>query len=256
MKNNILNFIKSHLNADQKRWIKRVYERVVSIFVSNNLIQLATVFGTDKWNAHWYAQHYQTHFQKLRLKPLRILEIGVGGGEDSRSGGASLRMWKIFFPSSQIFAIDIFDKQPLQENRIRIFQGSQADSAFLTRVHDSAGPFDIIIDDGSHINEHVLTSFACLFPLLKDGGIYVAEDLQTSYWPVFGGDSLRLNEKHTSMGFFKSLVDGLNHIEFEGRTEAPDYYAKNIVSLHFYHNMVFIEKGRNRELSYGNRQML
>ena len=64
--------------------------------------------------------------------------------------------------------------------------------AFLTSVVDEIGPLDIIIDDGSHLNEHVIRTFEILFPLLNEGGIYAVEDLQTSYWPDHGGSSFNL----------------------------------------------------------------
>ena len=249
----IIDAVKKKLNEDQKRSIQKFYERIMSFFYPNNLIQLATIYRTDKWNAHWYAQHYQTHFYPLRKKQLKILEIGVGGDTNPKKGGASLRMWKKYFPNSEIYSVDIYDKSAIQESRIKIFHGSQADEKLLKQINDEAGPFDIIIDDGSHINEHVLTSFKFLFPLLKDGGIYAAEDIQTSYWPHYGGDTANLNNQAASMGFFKGLVDSLNHVEFEPVFRQPTYYDLNIVGMHFYHNLVFIYKGKNIEKSYGTR---
>ena len=171
----------------------------------------------------------------------------------SKRGGASLRMWKKYFPNSLIYSIDIHEKSSLEEKRIKIFQGNQADEKFLREVCQEIGSPDIIIDDGSHINDHVIGSFKVLFPLLKEGGIYVGEDLQTSYWPRYGGDSVNLNNIATSFGFFKTLVDGLNHIEFEKPGYAPTYFDAHITSLHFYHNMAFIYKGLNAEKSYGTR---
>ena len=249
----IVEGIKKVLTPEQKRGIRRVYEKLASFFFPGDLIKLATIYGTDKWNAHWYAQHYHRHFQGLRKKRLKILEIGVGGDDDPKRGGASLRMWKKYFPNGQIYSIDIHDKSFLQEQRIRIFRGSQADEVFLRKVYSEIGPVDIIIDDGSHINEHVISTFKVLFPLLKDGGIYVGEDLQTSYWPNYGGDSSNLNSPATSMGFFKALVDGINHVEFERPDYVPAYFDTNITAVHFYHNMVFVYKGRTVEKSYGTR---
>lgn len=245
--------LKKNLNLDQKRGLKKFYEFVTPIFCPANLVRLATIYGTDKWNTHWYAQHYQTHFKSLRKKLLKIFEIGAGGDSDTKSGGASLRMWKKYFPNSLIYSLDIHDKTALEEPRIKIFRGCQSDESVLKNIHDLAGSFDIVIDDGSHINAHVIKTFQLLFPLLKEGGIYVAEDLQTSYWPSYGGDSVNLNHPGTSMGFFKSLVDGLNYVEFEGGSPRFDYCAKNIKAMHFYHNMVFIYKGKNSETSYGTR---
>ena len=253
MKSVLISILKKSLSVSRKRTLKRFYERVASVFCAHDLVKLATIYGTDKWNAHWYAQHYQAHFSKLRNQPLKILEIGVGGDTDPQNGGASLRMWKKFFPHAEIYSMDIHDKSALQESRIKIFHGSQADEKLLKQISTEAGPFDIIIDDGSHRNEHVLTSFRVLFPLLADGGIYAAEDIQTSYWPSFGGDSANLNNSATSVGFFKGLVDGLNHVEFDKPAYAPSYYDQNITAIHFYHNLIFIYKGKNLEKSYGTR---
>ena len=88
-------------------------------------------------------------------------------------------MWKAYFPESRIFGIDIYDKK-YRRRRIRTFQGSQTDANFLKRVVEEIGPVDIIIDDGSHYNTHVIASFQTLFRLLAPKGIYVVEDTQTS----------------------------------------------------------------------------
>lgn len=186
-------------------------------------------------------------FQKLRNRKLKILEIGVGGYDDPDAGGHSLRMWKHYFPTSSIYSVDIYDKSHLQEHRIKIFQGSQNDPVFLRNVVEQMGGLDIVIDDGSHINEHVITSFHTLFPLLAEGGIYAIEDIQTSYWPELGGDSYELNNPNTTMGFLKTLTDGLNYEEIARKDYRPTYLDQNIISLHFYHNLVFIYKGKNEE---------
>lgn len=79
-------------------------------------------------------------------------------------------MWKKFFPFGKIFSLDIYDKSSLQENRIQIFKGSQVDKDFLEKVTAEIGEINVIIDDGSHINKHVIETFKLLFPKLKDGG--------------------------------------------------------------------------------------
>jgi hypothetical protein len=205
------------------------------------------MYGSDKWGTHWYTPHYQWHFKNLRKKRLKILEIGVGGFQNPNSGGASLKMWKTYFPNSSIYSLDIYDKANIEEDRIKIFRGSQNDPDFLRDVVRQMGGLDIVIDDGSHVNEHVITSFRTLFPLLVDGGIYAIEDTQTSYWPKLGGDSYDLNNPNTIMTFVKSLTDGLNYEEIARKDYRPSYLDQNIVALHFYHNLVFIYKGRNNE---------
>src|SRR4051794_13734734 len=217
--------------------------------MGGDLPALAARFGTDKWGSHWYAQHYERHFAPLRAKALRILEIGVGGYDDPIKGGESLRMWKAYFPNARICGIDVVDKSAHHEDRIRTFVGSQDDEAFLVRVSGQAGPFDIVIDDGSHVSRHVIQSFQVLFPLLAADGIYVVEDTQAAYWPEFGGAPPHYPTT-TSMTFLKRLVDGLNHREVpRGAEFKPSYFDRHIVGLHFYHNLVFVQKGLNDEPS-------
>jgi len=139
---------------------------------------------------------------------------------------------------------------PHAERRITIHKGSQVDMQFLKGVIDKAGRPEIIIDDGSHENAHVIATFQFLFPLLADDGYYVVEDTQTSYWP--GGSMTERGDSRTTMGYFKSLVDGLNWEEYYGDYE-PNAYDLQIKSIAFYHNLVVIRKGDNREGSV-NRQ--
>jgi hypothetical protein len=156
-------------------------------------------------------------------------------------------MWRTYFPRARIFGIDLYDKSPHDESRIKTFRGSQVDMEFLERVMREIGTVDIVIDDGSHINDHVLQTFEFLFPHLAEDGIYVIEDTQTSYWPEFGGSSSDLNRTDTSIGYLKQLVDGLNYQEFKLPGYVPNYFMRHIVAIHFYHNLVFIEKGHNNE---------
>lgn len=220
---------------------------ILAMLRSNDLTKLAGIYGTDKTGSHWYTDHYMTHFKKYRFKKIKLLEIGVGGYEDLKSGGESLRMWKRYFPFADIISFDIHDKRALQEKRIKIFKGSQVDKEFIHELCKNEGPFDIIIDDGSHINEHIIDTFKLLFPQLKKGGVYVIEDLQTSYWESYGGDSKNLNNPKTAMNYIKTLTDCLNYQEIPDENYEDTYYDKNIVAVHFYHNLVFIHKNDNNE---------
>lgn len=239
-------FVKKILNPSQKEIMRRILYFLSPLF-SSNLLLLAKICETDKWGFHWYAQHYQSHFKSFKKKKLNLLEIGVGGYDNPNEGGSSLRMWKRYFPKGNIYALDIHEKGALQENRIKIFEGSQIDEKFLQDTFNKIGSLDIIIDDGSHINQHMITTFKILFPLLKNGGIYVIEDLETSYWPDFGGDSSDLNNPNTAMNYFKSLADGLHYRELLKPDYVPTYFDQNIVAIHFYHNLIFVYKGKNDE---------
>jgi cephalosporin hydroxylase len=245
----IKQWIQQRLASGKHPRLERFVEELRALGRGHDLDRLGRIYGTDKVGHHTYTPHYRHHFRPLRFRRLRLLEIGVGGYRNPRYGGNSLRMWKKYFPWGRITSLDIHDKSLLQERRIRIYQGSQVDRPFMEQVVAEAGPFDIIIDDGSHRNEHVIESFHILFPTLKDGGIYVVEDIQTSYWEDYGGSSDDLNDPRTSMGFFKQLADGLNHAELIRPDYQPTYYDRHIRSMHFYHNMVFIYKGDNTEPS-------
>ena len=89
------------------------------LLFGRNLNLLATIYDTDKWNDHWYTQYYQRHFGARRTHRLNVMEIGIGGFDNPKLGGSSLRMWRNYFPNSMIHGIDIYDKRPHDEARIR-----------------------------------------------------------------------------------------------------------------------------------------
>lgn len=242
-------FLKQELKKPSRRNLLNFLDDCRAKGSGGNLSRLAKIYRSDKGTTHFYTKHYQQHFQRLRYKRINLLEIGVGGYSYSHLGGNSLRMWKKFFPFGKIFALDIYDKTSFEEKRIRIFKGSQIDIDFLETVVKEIKTLDIIIDDGSHQNDHVKTTFKFLFPRLKKGGWYVIEDAQTSYWENFGGDSQDLNNPATIMNFFKGLTDSLNYKEIPDPEYVPNYFDKNIVGIHFYHNLIFIQKGDNDEES-------
>lgn len=211
-----------------------------------SLAELARAFGTDKWGQHKYAQHYQRHLEHLRDEPINLLEIGVGGYTDPAKGGESLRMWKAFFPRAQVFGLDVHEKSALEEDRIRIFRADQSNPAALQLIVEQIGRLDVVVDDGSHLSSHVRASFEALFPLLHRDGIYAIEDLQTSYWPEFGGSEDR-HDRSTSMALVKDLIDGLNYEEFVDEAYEPIYTDLHVTQVHCYHNLTFIQKGANSE---------
>lgn len=228
---------------------KRIKASVNKIRKDKNLTTLAQFYNCDKWGAHFYTPHYENHFRSFKKKNIILLEIGIGGYSNSNTGGASLKMWKHFFKKGSIYGIDIYDKSSLEENRIKTFKGSQIDKVFLEEVIENIGKPDLIIDDGSHINDHIIESFRILFPNLRSGGIYVIEDIQTSYWPEYGGNSKNIESSKNAINFFRGLVHGLNFQEMLIEDYQPSYFDLNITSIHFYHNLIFIYKGENDESS-------
>lgn len=169
-----------------------------------SLDQIALANGTDKSSRiHDYCQKYERYLGLDRMAPLRILEIGI-------HEGASLRMWRDYLPNAQIVGIDILAGCKANEDtkgRISVEIGSQTDARFLHAVAERHGPFDMILDDGSHHQSHVIASFKELWDSVKPGAIYVVEDACTSYWPEFGGG---LKRQGSTIEFFKSLIDDVN----------------------------------------------
>lgn len=217
----------------------------------NDLDKLAQMHGSDKFGGHSYTEHYHHYFQGMREDPIHLLEIGIGGYDDPNAGGSSLRMWRDYFLQAQIYGLDWFEKPGVAGERIRTYQGSQADPLTLSRIAEATPDrrFDIIIDDGSHRSEHVIFTFMAMFQYVVDGGWYVIEDTQTSYWSHFGGSSSQMGAPLTMHGYFASLIDGLNWREIHRPGYTPNYTDANITGMHFHHNMIFIRKGANLEPS-------
>lgn len=222
--------------------LKRLREELLAIGNTGDLTALAKIYKTDKWGYHYYTPIYASWFQALRHKPIRLLEIGVGWNDKPRHGGDSLRMWKRYFFKGQIIGLDLYDKSALQEHRIKIYQGDQTDTALLKRISEMEGPFDIIIDDGSHVQSHILTSFETLFPHVTSGGIYVIEDTQTAYWPKFEGSTESMMDIPSVINYFTARVHGINRAEWLKDTPVPDIPDQQIGSISFYHNLIFIVK--------------
>jgi hypothetical protein len=222
--------------------LKRIREEWKAWHGNHDLTSLAKVYQTDKWGRHFYTPIYEQWFASLRYKPVRLLEIGIGGYDRPRVGGNSLRMWKRYFEKGTITGIDLYNKSSLREDRINIVQGDQCDALFLQEVSRTYGPYDIIIDDGSHMQSHILASFETLFPLLKPGGIYVIEDTQTSYWPKFEGSTVDMDSIPSAMNYFIKRIHGVNRAEWHKENKPIDIPDQEIGSIAFYHNLIFVVK--------------
>lgn len=232
--------IKSNLRnnfSEKQREIFRYWlKSIPAFFYQNNLSKLAQLYGTDKLE-HGYSDIYPLYFSKIKCKKLRILEIGIGGGENVKFGGNSLKMWAKYFPYSSILGIDIFDKSLLDFRRIKTYQGNQTDIHFLSQFTET----DIIIDDGGHINSEVIASFEYLFPRLNPQGFYCVEDIENSYWAESGGSETSLTDSSTMINYFKSLTDSVN-TSYMRNAILIATLKFDIEFIHFYKNLVIIKK--------------
>jgi hypothetical protein len=164
-------------------------------------VEIANRCGTDQGP---YMYYFWEHLRHLQSKPFTLMEIGI-------YQGASLATWKELFPRAQIHALDINPECARYEDlpRVKVTIGSQADPDTLERwASEVKGPIDVIIDDGSHVMEHLKISFMHLFPKLRSGGVYILEDLGTCYMPEYGGG---LHHPGSMIELLKSFVDNINH---------------------------------------------
>lgn len=196
---------------------------------------------TDKW-VHGYTQHYSHVMRRHRYRHLGIIEIGVGGKESSQPGG-SLRVWRDYFPRAVIVGMDIHSKSIDLGPRVRFVQGDQSSASDLHRAYDAlhGTPLTLVIDDGSHVAAHARASFEVLFPRMASGGLYIVEDLSTSYWEAWGG-SIPASEE-TAVGLARTLVDD---VQFHDSTftRNPDWgprpasiISPDVAELHVFPGM-------------------
>jgi hypothetical protein len=182
----------------------------------------------DKW--HHYFEIYERHFSKYRDKEIVLLEIGT-------FQGGSLQMWKHYFGGkAKIYGIDINpDCKQVEEENVEIFIGSQSDRDFLRNVIKEIPPIDILIDDGGHTMEQQIVSFEELFSHIKPDGVYLCEDLHTSYWGSFGGG---YKLPGNFIEYSKELIDKLNGYHFN----RVDEFTTTVNSMHYYDSVLVIEK--------------
>lgn len=189
-----------------------------------------------KWDH--YFDIYEKYFSAFVGKEINILEIGV-------SHGGSLQLWKKYFGEmANVYAIDINPQcKNLEEDRVKIFIGSQTDKTFLKGVAAELPALDIVLDDGGHTMEQQIVSFESLFLKLKEGGLYMVEDTHTSYWHSHHGG---LRKANTFIEYSKRLVDDSlyeAHIPDKQKLVINEI-TKHINCISYYDSIVVFEKFR------------
>src|ERR1043165_2361260 len=137
-----------------------------------------------KW-VHYF-DIYERHFRPYRKKPVTIVEFGV-------SHGGSLQMWKKYFGrKARIIGVDIDPRcKELTEPQVEGIIGDQEDRTFLRSLRDQIGPIDVVIEDGGHTMTQQINTFEEIWPGVRNGGVFLIEDLHPSYWANNGGGGRR-----------------------------------------------------------------
>lgn len=186
----------------------------------------------NKW-MHYF-DVYDRHFHSYRGKEVTILEIGV-------AQGGSLRMWKDYFgDKAKIYGVDLNPNcKQFEEEGVEIIIGSQSDRNFLRQLKERIPKLDILIDDGGHTMVQQIVTFEELYDHIKEDGVYLCEDLHTSYEVRFGGGHKR---RGTYIEYSKNFIDQLNAWHSEQSSLPVNNFTRSTDSLHFYSGMLVIEK--------------
>lgn len=228
-----------------------------------SLHKLGLKYGTDKATHHGYTHLYSRYFgESIGYGPGSLLELGWGGHEDADAGGASARMWRDWLPGWKIVVVDNEKKvlDPQKDRGIALLHADQTDVEAIAPF----GPFDIIIDDASHISSLTIKSLQLLWPHLKPGGWYVVEDTHQAYHehyygqaeanadPDLGTERLgsqgSLPDGQTAMQFLKRLADEANFNPNHHPDDQWDLFPEkfwlgfDVASVHFHFNICFIQK--------------
>lgn len=182
---------------------------------------------------------YESHFSRFRNTDVRVLEIGV-------YHGGSLELCRNYLgPSAQIHGIDI---NPLAVERApaccSVHTGAQADPVFIESIISEHGPFDLVIDDGSHLMQDQIKTFELIYPYMSSTGVYVCEDVFTSYWCEYGG---KLKNPGTFIEYAKDLVDELHAYWVMDESFAPTPFTKMTQAVHFYSGAVVFQRQKVEE---------
>lgn len=218
-------YLHAFKNKTKMESLREIFDKL-----NGNLIQ--------KWDH--YIEVYDLYFSKYRGKEVNILEIGV-------SQGGSIQLWKKYFGDKMhLYGVDINPRcKELEEDNVTIFIGEQEDRNFLNDLKSKIPKLDILIDDGGHTMIQQIVTFEEMFNHIKEDGIYLCEDIHTSYIDAFHGG---YKKKSTFVEYSKNFIDYINawHSESKSTFSVTDF-TRSVYGLHFYTGMVLIEKRKMKE---------
>lgn len=208
----------------------------MNIFRKKSLNELAVKYNTDKasnWvhyekgaiRGHDYARFYERYFAHYLDRPITIMELGCGPDWNI---GASINMLRDYFPKARIIGVDIKPSaKKLKRRRVSIEVGNLAEPEFVKSLRDRYEP-DILIDDASHIWSHQILALATLYESLKPGGLYVLEDVNTSFG--FHRDDYSEGQEDSGYDFLTRICEELHEFDNDERADPLQESARKIAN--------------------------
>lgn len=199
-----------------------------------------------------YLDIYDKHFKRFIGNSPTILEVGV-------SRGGSLEMWNDYFDGQcEIFGVDIDPDclkipEKLNAKNIHVDIGDQSNRKFWKDYLQDKPRFDIVIEDGGHMMNQQIVTFEEVYNHVNENGVYLCEDLHTSYWGEYGGG---YKKDGTFMEYIKNFIDGINSQHIREQIPAVEelkYIRETAKSIHYYDSVVVLEKGRSLPASATER---
>lgn len=187
----------------------------------------------NKW-LHYF-DIYDRHFSRFRGQDIVMVEIGV-------FHGGSIGMWKEYFgPRAKLVGVDLNPRcRKFADDQVDIVIGDQSNREFLRELRARYPRIDILLDDGGHHMHHQITTFEELFGAVVPEGVYLVEDVHTSYWPEYGGG---LGNPGSFIEYGKRLIDELNAWHIRERPPAEHgEVARSAYAVTFYDSVIAIEK--------------
>ena len=223
--------------------LSKIYNRLGLKELTLN--QLGKKYKTDKINEHHsfagknYLDVYDMYLSTLKNKAVKMLEIGI-------REGSSLRTFRDYFKNGHVIGLDINPETAFKEHRISTYIGSQSSHQLIEQIFTEHPVINIVLDDGSHVNELTIASFNLIFPKLPPGSFYIIEDMACTYLEnnlksdiIRGGwPGMELNDPSIEMVNRREDLDNM----FHRMIKELDLKQGEVEYIHFWSQICVIKK--------------